>query len=56
MASTVLALFVRLVVLYAVVYLICAPARRAAERWLPEGQLKRLLLRELGEKSVHRKP
>lgn len=56
MTSTVLALVVRLVVLYCVFYLICAPARRAVERWWPDGKVKRLLLAELPQQVIHRKP
>lgn len=33
--------------LLVVLGLICLPVRMAAKRWLPEGKLKRLLLREL---------
>jgi hypothetical protein len=32
--------------------LFCLPARLAVQRWMPDGPIKRLLLREIGRKRV----
>ena len=42
------AIYLRPFVLLAVILLVCLPIRLAAQRYLPEGKVKRLLLRRIG--------
>lgn len=49
MEYTALALLLRSFVAFVVLAFICLPARMAVIRWMPEGRMKRLLLRPVGK-------
>lgn len=49
-----LAMAMRPLVMLVVMLVFCAPVVYAVRRWMPEGTLKRLLLRPIGRKQARR--